>query len=178
MPDAPILFISLGTSPAIVPEAYLLAGVSFRAVHVLTTERPEAGLVREFFASHAPATALTISRVAGFEDFTSEKDHFRFEEILYRWILAAQTGPEDRYLCLSGGFKTMSAAMQKAAAVLGAHEVFHVLADNCCQDAQGKPCPPSTIAQVIQPPITRWRPSAKRMACAGCGRPMPPSASG
>jgi hypothetical protein len=104
MPDAPVLFISLGTSPAIVPEAYLLPGVRFRTVHVLTTERPDVALVREFFASHAPGAVLTLSRVAGFEDFTSAEDHFRFEEILYRWILAAQTRPEDRYLCLSGGF--------------------------------------------------------------------------
>lgn len=150
MPDAPVLFISLGTSPAIVPEAYLLAGVPFCAVHVLTTERPDVALVREFFASHAAGAALTLSRVAGFEDFTSGEDHFRFEEVLYRWILAAQTRPEDRYLCLSGGFKTMSAAMQKAAAVLGAHEVFHVLADPCCPDAHGKPGLPVTIDQVLQ----------------------------
>ncbi len=37
--------------------------------------------------------------------------------------------PLSRHICLAGGFKTMSAAMQKAAAVLGAAQVFHVLAD-------------------------------------------------
>ena len=55
-----------------------------------------------------------------------------------------------RYICLTGGFKTMSAAMQKAAAVLGAAEVFHVLADNCCTNTQGEACPPSTIDEILR----------------------------
>jgi adenosine deaminase len=125
----PTLLVSLGTSPAIVPEAFLLPGVEFTAVHVLTTEKPDVSLVREFFARHAPKAALTITRVDGFTDFRSEADHFHFEEVLYRWILQTQTTRAERYVCLSGGFKTMSAAMQKAAAVLGAAQVFHVLCD-------------------------------------------------
>jgi adenosine deaminase len=44
----------------------------------------------------------------------------------------------------------MSAAMQKAAAVLGACEVFHVLADNCCLDDQGNPRPPQTIQEILE----------------------------
>jgi adenosine deaminase len=67
--------------------------------------------------------------VDGFTDFRSEADHFHFEEVLYRWILQTQTTRAERYVCLSGGFKTMSAAMQKAASVLGAAQVFHVLCD-------------------------------------------------
>src|SRR5581483_4214913 len=39
-----------------------------------------------------------------------------FEEVLYRWVLETGLRPQNRYFCLSGGFKTMSAAMQKAAA--------------------------------------------------------------
>lgn len=146
---APVLFVSLGTSPAIVPEAFLMEGVNFQAVHVLTTERPEIQPVLDFFNQHAPDIALTISRVAGFEDFSSEEDHFRFEEVLYRWLLEAKIRPESRYVCLSGGFKTMSAAMQKAATVLGAAQVFHVLADSCCTGPNGESRFPTTHQELI-----------------------------
>ncbi len=122
------LLISLGTSPAIVPEAFLLPEISFDAVHVLTSDSTDVSFVEEWFAGNARNVILTITRVAGFKDFKSEEDHFRFEEVLYRWMLANR-GSEPPFVCLSGGFKTMSAAMQKAAAVLGASEVFHVLCD-------------------------------------------------
>jgi len=127
--DSTVLLVSLGTSPAIVPEAFLLPGARFRAVHVITTEETKVDFIQQWFAEHAPGTALSVTRVHGFKDFTNEGDHFRFEEVLYRWILETNTLPGERVLCLSGGFKTMSAAMQKAAAVLGAKEVFHVLCD-------------------------------------------------
>lgn len=132
----PTLLVSLGTSWAIVPEAFHLLppGPSgFSAVHVLTTASPkiDRGIecVRQWFSHHHPTVALTITRVDGFVDLRSEDDHFTFEEVLYRWVLASAPEPSTRYVCLAGGFKTMSAAMQKAAAVLGAHEVFHVLAE-------------------------------------------------
>ena len=143
------LFISLGTSPAIVPEAFLLPETEFTAVHVLTTEVPDVSFVQTFFKDHAPDTRLNISRVAGFTDFTSEEGHFGFEEVMYRWILETQTRPDDRYICLAGGFKTMSAAMQKAAAVLGAAQVLHVIAENCCTDANGKRRSPETIEEIF-----------------------------
>lgn len=120
------LLVSLGTSPAIVPEAFLLPGAYFEAVHVLTTAGTQVDFVLEWFAARAPETRLTITRVAGFNDFTSEADHFHFEEVLYRWWLL-HAGDTPPYVCLSGGFKTMSAAVQKAAAVFGAIEVFHVI---------------------------------------------------
>ena len=155
----PVLLVSLGTSWAVVPEAFhaLPPGASgFSAVHVLTTASPgiDTGIValRAWFAERHPAVWLTITRVDGFTDLRSEANHFAFEEVLYRWMLemgprarvaasvplagghsqaapgrAASTSP---HVCLAGGFKTMSAAMQKAAAVLGAAEVFHVLADS------------------------------------------------
>ncbi len=136
----PVLLCSLGTSPAIVPEAFLFPGVTFSAVHVITTETTEIGLIQRWFATRAPTVHLTITRVAGFKDFTNEHDHFRFEEVLYRWLLAyrqvqgpdTSTAESDKpaaapYICLSGGFKTMSAAVQKAAAVFGCAEIFHVL---------------------------------------------------
>ncbi len=126
----PALFVSLGTSPAIVPEAFLLPGVQFTDVHALTTASvQEANLdfIAGWFAEIAPQTTLTFTRVADFTDFTSEQDHFRFEEVLYRWWLEKRPKEGLPHVCLSGGFKTMSAAMQKAAAVLGAEDVFHVL---------------------------------------------------
>ncbi|MCS1410352.1 MAG: Adenine deaminase [Verrucomicrobia subdivision 3 bacterium] len=146
---SPTLFVSLGTAPAIVPEAFLLPDVEFGAVRVLTTEQPEVAMIQLFFRQHYPKTNLAVSRVAGFKDLSTEADHHHFEEVLYRWLLKSGTGPEDRYICLSGGFKTMSVAMQRAAVFLGAKEVFHVLADNCCEDSEGKAVPPSTIEQIF-----------------------------
>ncbi len=146
---APILLISLGTSPAIVPEAFLLPEARFRAVHVLTTLATGVQPILEFFAGQAPAVELTISRVDGFTDLNSEADHLQFEEVLCRWVLAVAPDPCQRFFCLSGGFKTMSAAVQKAAAVLGAVEVFHVLAASCCQDPGGKPRPPQQPGEII-----------------------------
>jgi len=146
----PALLISLGTSPAIVPEAFLHPDVRFASVHVLTTEQPSVGLIQEFFRLHAPDCRLTLTRVAGFSDFTSENDHFHFEEVLLRWILDSDTRPEDRHFCLSGGFKTMSAAVQRAAAILGAADVFHVLADHSHAGPDGKSRPPGTVAEIVQ----------------------------
>lgn len=146
----PTLLISLGTSPAIVPEAFLHPDVRFASVHVLTTEKPAVELVEEFFRLHAPDCRLTLTRVAGFSDFTSESDHFHFEEVLLRWILDSNTRPEDRHFCLAGGFKTISSAVQKAASILGAADVFHVLADPSCTGPDGKPRPPQTIDEILQ----------------------------
>ncbi|RME72814.1 MAG: hypothetical protein D6781_01615 [Verrucomicrobia bacterium] len=150
MSTAPTLLISLGTSPAIVPEAFLLPDVDFAAVHVLTTAKPDVALVQAFFAQHAPAIPLSITRVADFTDFTSEADHFLFEEVMYRWFIDTRTPPDTRYVCLSGGFKTMSAAMQKAAAVLGAAQVFHVLAENDYKNPDGRPRPPATVDEILE----------------------------
>jgi adenosine deaminase len=125
----PSLFVTLGTSPAIVPEAFLFPYAHFDAVHVLTSEKPDTSFIQTWFRDQAPHVHLTIGRVAGFLELQSEADHFHFEEVLYRWLLAGDVSPAERYISLAGGFKTMSAAMQKAAAVLGAAEVFHVLCD-------------------------------------------------
>jgi adenosine deaminase len=133
----PILLVSLGLSPAIVPEAFLFPEVEFGEVHVLTTASTDVTLVLEWFAEKAPAVNLTISRLSGFVDLTSEADHLRFEEVLYRWwlefrestVAEAEESELLLYACLSGGFKTMSTAVQKAAGWLGAAELFHVLCD-------------------------------------------------
>ena len=131
----PILLCSLGTSWAVVPEAFhfLAPGHDgFSAVHVISSDSPAteeaAQKVRLYFAARYPRVTLTCDHVAGFSDLRSADDHTLFEENLFRWILDRAPTPTDRYICLAGGFKTMSAAMQRAAVFLGAAEVFHVLA--------------------------------------------------
>jgi len=154
----PVLLCSLGTSWAVVPEAFHLlppGPAGFHAVHVLTSASRQIdsgiGELLRYFGRF-PGVDISVTRVDGFTELRSEEDHFAFEEVLYRWMLECrQQAGVDRgqneaggmpgstctalpHVCLAGGFKTMSAAMQKAAAVLGAVEVFHVLADPIFDD--------------------------------------------
>lgn len=145
----PILLISMGTSPAVVAEAFLLPGVRFGAVHVLTTEKTSLGLLPEFFDQVSPGLEWSVTRVADFIDLNSEEDHFRFEEVLYRWMTASAPDPRFRCVCLSGGFKTMSASMGRAASILGAREVFHVLAHTVHRDSGGRSGPPETTEEIL-----------------------------
>lgn len=131
----PVLLCTVGTSWAVVPEAYFFGrriGQPFGEVHVLTTEssRVSEGITRilEFF-DQIPEARVRVCRVAGFSELRDEHDHFLFEEVLYRWVLASSPVPSTRFVCLSGGYKTISAAVQKAAQLFGAREVFHVLCD-------------------------------------------------
>jgi adenosine deaminase len=129
----PTLLCSVGTSWAVVPEAmHLLGAGGFDAVHVLTSSSPRVtpGLQHlQAYLQRHPVREFSISRLAGFAELNDERDHERFEEVLYRWMLAMAPDPGSRYVCLAGGYKTISAAVQKAAAVLGAAEVFHVLCE-------------------------------------------------
>lgn len=133
--NQPVLLCTVGTSWAVVPEAYFYGhkiGSPFGEVHVLTSESPrvDEGITRILeFLGRIPSITVTVSRVAGFTDLRDEQDHRVFEEVLYRWILARCPDPERRFVCLSGGYKTISAAVQKAAQLFGAREVFHVLCD-------------------------------------------------
>lgn len=143
----PVLLVTLGTSQAIVPEAFWLPGADFRAVHVLTSERTRIDLIREFFEPLAPGVTWSVSRVAGFHDLRTEADHFNFEEVLCRWIVESAPRVGDRWICASGGFKTMSAAMIRAATMLGAREVFHVLADAVITGPNASR-QPATVAEI------------------------------
>ncbi len=127
------LLCSVGTSWAVVPEAMALLGPGgFSEVHVLTTASakisPGLDQLLRFFERH-PVPHFSISRVQGFDDLRSEQDHVLFEEVLWRWLLHHAPDPTTRYVCLAGGYKTISAAMQRAAALFGAAEVFHVLCE-------------------------------------------------
>lgn len=129
----PVLLCSVGTSWAVVPEAMALLGPGgFSEVHVLTTAstRVSPGLdqLLRFFEKY-PGLCCTITRVQGFEDLRSEQDHLLFEEVLWRWVLHRAPKASNRYICLAGGYKTISAAMQRAASLFGAAEVFHVLCE-------------------------------------------------
>ncbi|CAN5216525.1 hypothetical protein BH23VER1_BH23VER1_19130 [soil metagenome] len=143
------LLVSLGTSAAIVPEAYLVAGLEVSEIHVLTSASPsvDVSFVATWFAKNAPQVALTIAKVAGFDSLMDADDHERFEEVLFRWVLekrgsdASGAAAAPPSFCLSGGFKTMSASVQKAAEVFGATEVFHVI---CNLDQQ--PVSPGEIS--------------------------------
>ncbi|GBC80342.1 Aminodeoxyfutalosine deaminase [bacterium HR09] len=128
-----ILLCSVGTSWAVVPEAMqLLGSQGFDEVHVLTTASskisPGVEQLLRYFEMH-PGPRFSISRVQDFEDLRSEQDHMLFEEVLWRWLLQRAPQAAHRYICLAGGYKTISAAMQRAAALFGACEVFHVLCE-------------------------------------------------
>ncbi|MCX7872581.1 MAG: CRISPR-associated ring nuclease [Verrucomicrobiae bacterium] len=127
--DKLVLLCSLGTSWQIVPEAFLFPECKFDEVHIITSQSAgNLDKIRDFFKNNAPNVELTFTRVKGFVDFKSEQDHFNFEEILYRWILEKRERSSiPPYICLAGGFKTMSSAMQKAAEILGASQIYHVL---------------------------------------------------
>lgn len=135
-PLAPILLISLGTSQAIVPEAFLFPGVAFGQVHVLTTTKTKVDLIQQWFRP-LRNVQLSITRVDGFDHLESEEDHYRFEEVLFRWYLDRSAGRRP-HVCLAGGYKSMSAAMQKAAVLFGAEDVFHVLLTSLVQETKGQ----------------------------------------
>src|SRR5690606_25831680 len=101
----PVLLISLGTSWAVVPEAFHLLPPGpdgFSAVHVLTTasHKIDASIaaVRGYFESHFPQIELTFTRVDGFAELSSGGDHERFEEVLYRWMLDVAPEPRARFV--------------------------------------------------------------------------------
>jgi adenosine deaminase len=130
----------MGQGWQVVPEAFFYKKREFSEVHCLTTSsnkvNPEP--VLEFFRQQ-PNVRFTISRVVNFNDLKTNEDHQRFEEVLFRWYLqhlsAARHLP---YVCLAGGYKSISAALQKAAGLFGATEIFHVLAEP----------PPQTLEEI------------------------------
>lgn len=128
--EGDVLLATLGVSPMVLPEAWFLAPDTVRRVCVLTFSRLGTKLseVRAFFK--ARGVSFEVSYVAELEDIRTDADHRRFEEVLSRWYLEIRAGlRRPPLVCLSGGRKTMAATLQKAATVLGAGEVFHVLAE-------------------------------------------------
>lgn len=125
-----ILLCSVGHSSMIVPEAFLSRPGGFDEVHVFTTDSPKVNLaLLEDFFSKRPEIKFTVTRTAGISDILSEKDHVVFQEHLWRWYLDHCEKDQLPHVCLSGGIKSMSACLQKAASLFGAQSVFHILAD-------------------------------------------------
>jgi adenosine deaminase len=139
------LFCSLGSSPAVVMEAVCEINRRHSGakidVYIITSEGETTTrslyVLREFFETQ-PTIRYMVARVAGFVDLQGPEDQLRFEENLFRlylWVREKHRervcgGDEGRlYVCLAGGFKTMSSAMQQAAGFFGADEVFHVIAE-------------------------------------------------
>jgi adenosine deaminase len=121
----------MGQSWQVVSEAFFYKSEQFAEVHCLTTssEKVNPAAVIKFFQQY-PKIHFTLSQLADFTDLKTNEDHQLFEEVLFRWYLEhlhlTKTLP---FVCLAGGYKSISAALQKAAGLFGAAEIFHVLAE-------------------------------------------------
>jgi adenosine deaminase len=154
MTPSSILLCTMGQSWQVVPEAFYYKKDEFTEVHCITTSSNSVKpvLVLEFFQRY-PQVRFTLSRLVDFDDLKTNEDHQRFEEALFRWYLQhLAAGRELPYVCLAGGYKSISAALQKAAGLFGATEIFHVLAEPLPQK-QHLPPPknlPETLAEIEQ----------------------------
>lgn len=126
------LLCTLGSSWAVVPEAFLLGNgpAFYDRVLVLTSSGTSSSVEQchAWFAQYHPHVALTILAVEDLPDLATAEDHHRFEEALYRcyFSLLADATHEEIQVCLAGGFKTMSAAAHEAAGLLGCAKLFHI----------------------------------------------------
>ncbi len=130
----PTLLCTLGASWAVVPEAFLLGnGPDFYpSVTILTTDsektRQSLALALQWFRNQHPATHVRPLAIEGLSDLACAADHAHFEEALYRAYFSIIKRSESVHVCLAGGFKTMSAAAQEAAGLLGCESLFHITA--------------------------------------------------
>ncbi len=128
----PSLLCTLGSSWAVVPEAFLLGNgpALYDRVLVLTSSGTSISVEQchAWFGQYHPQVALTLLAVEDLPDLATAEDHHRFEEALYRcyFSVLADASHEAIHVCLAGGFKTMSAAAQEAAGLLGCAKLFHI----------------------------------------------------
>ena len=117
----------------VVPEAFLVNGEDYEKVYVVTSQSSACPFeeINKFFTDR-PDTQLLFHRVEGFNQLEQDQEHHNFAEALLRVYLQARLDAIDGRLdvCLTGGFKTMSASLQRAARLLGADSLFHVLCDD------------------------------------------------
>src|SRR5690625_4438947 len=125
------LLCTIGAGVLVAAEAFDFPGVEFGEVHCFTSTGSivETSMLYQFFGKF-PEVEFSVSRLAGFETLNNEADHAHFQEGLWRWYLSHLEDDKPLYVCLAGGFKSMSASMQKAAQLFGAAQVFHVLCEN------------------------------------------------
>jgi len=124
------LLCTLGGGVLVAAEAFDFPGVAFDEVHCFTSDSSfvQTEVLHQFFAQY-PDVKFSLTRLVGFENLNDEREHSHFQEGLWRWYLS-HLDPEDLpYICVAGGFKSMSTALQKAAQLFGAAQVFHVLCD-------------------------------------------------
>lgn len=130
----PSLLCTLGTSWAVVPEAFLLGNgdAVYQSVTIVTTNsektRESMAKVHAWFREYHPDTTIRALVIEGLSDLASSMDHSRFEEGLYRAYFAMLGEECGIHVCLAGGFKTMSAAAHEAAGLLGCEKLFHIMA--------------------------------------------------
>ncbi len=130
----PSLLCTLGTSWAVVPEAFLLGNGTpgYESVHVITTSsdatREAIQQVTQWFAVYAPHTVLRMLPIEHLADLTDTRDHQVFEQAFLQVYFSILAQTSDIHVCLAGGFKTMSATAQEIAGLLGCSELFHIIA--------------------------------------------------
>ncbi len=126
-----VLLCSVGHSSMVVPEAFYFSPDGFDEVHVFTTDsgKFDDSSLCKFFDS-LPQVRFSITKSSGVADILNEQDFSIYQELLWKWYLKKMPEQNLPFVCLSGGIKSMSASLQKAASLFGAQSVFHVLADN------------------------------------------------
>jgi|GEM_PF-3318692 len=105
-------------------------------VHVLGTEslRSSADELAEAFGAESDGgfgIPLELWIPEGLAQIESMEDQMVLEEAIYlayRRALDEAGGPSQLLVCIAGGYKTMTATLQKAATQLGARQLFHVIA--------------------------------------------------
>lgn len=157
------LFVILGQSPMIIAQALLLKPEIERCCIITTDQRATAlpkgldpsGLFKMWEGlfelwKHFPDVQFDISLVKGIYFPDTGEQSAAFMNVLLYWYLAKLKGLQGKPLaCISGGPKHLPAMMQKAAEVLGAEDIFHILAHPMSYK-QGRPIFPSTLPEVSE----------------------------
>lgn len=150
----PSLLCTLGTSWAVVPEAFLLGNHPDAYQRVFVVVPRGEGTVqaiqqtKEWFELRSPETELRVFAISHLTDLRDSRDHQIFEEALFRVYFGLLAFDPDIHVCLAGGFKTMSAAAHDAAGLIGCNKLFHILAEPIKTDGSARPKFPDTPEEV------------------------------
>ncbi|MBD3215197.1 MAG: hypothetical protein GF311_21500 [Candidatus Lokiarchaeota archaeon] len=131
-----ILFISLGRSPAVVPEtldALMDKGIYIKRTYLITTSdeiivNKCIPLIQEDFKAHYQSKSMELSpwqACLSNDDIYTEGDNLELM-IKVSGIFKKESG-NNIYISMAGGRKTMSAAMALLAQIYGARAITHVL---------------------------------------------------
>ena len=156
--STPDLICTLGISPAVVLEAIFANGNDnpYLRVFCITPDGNQKNIQtirKELGRVHRCKVDFSVFIVKGFYDLSDQAGHALFQDAQYDHYLRCIEGksPEQVHVCISGGYKTMTAALQKAAHLFGAGRVFHVVADQMEAPAEKTgPCYPVTLEDVIK----------------------------